>query len=68
MAIINSTDEQEPIKVSEAEATYQVARHTYGCPTPTLPQREEAMPDDCISSEDFWRLFEHKMRAAYAEL
>ena len=32
-------------------------------------QKEEAViPEGCVSSEDFWSLFENKMKAAYAEL
>ena len=65
-----STDEEEPLKVSEATASYRIcSRHTPMRTSANFPKKEEAaLPEGCVSSEDFWSLFENKMKAAYAEL
>ena len=62
-----SKEEQELKKASEAEATYSVRRNkTASLRKPLSGRREDVLPEGCVSSEQFWGLFEQKMREAYA--
>ena len=65
-----STDEGEPLKVSEATASYRICNRQAPMRPSTNSHKKEAtaLPEGCVSSEDFWSLFENKMKAAYAEL
>lgn len=60
-----STEEQEPLMACEPEAVYRTLQQ----PSVHSANRvDRNLPEGCVSSEEFWNLFEKKMRMAYAEL
>lgn len=63
-----SFNEEESPKVAEAGFSYRVSGHAQVHPHTGTPQKSDSLPEGCISSDDFWALFDKKMRAAYAEL
>ena len=59
------TEEQEPMMACEPEAVYRTLHQ------PSVHSANSVvrnLPEGCVSSEEFWTLFEKKMRMAYAEL